>query len=58
MGISITLDSFWSHDHDIHTNLAGQMTGDRSRDPMAVELAPFDDQQINVAVARHRSASR
>src|SRR5438105_5021909 len=58
MSVSITLDFFRSHDHDIDSGLAGHIAIDRGRYSMAVELSPFDDQQVKIAVRAHRSARR
>jgi len=58
MRVSITLDFFRSHDHDIDTYRAGQITVDRSSDPIAVELAALDDQKVKVAVRPHGATCR
>src|ERR1700730_15161460 len=50
MRVSITLDFYWSDHYGIDAYLAGQMAVDRRGDSMAVELTPFDNQQVKVAI--------
>ena len=58
MRVSITLDFLRSHDHGIDPDRAGQIAVDRGRDPIAIELAPLDNQQVKVAIRPHGATSR
>ena len=59
MRVAVTVDLIGSDDHDVDRGVrAGQLMVNRRRHAPPIELAPLDDQEINITARSHFTACR